>query len=134
MLSFPRREQTRCLVPLTALIDIIFLLLIYFLLTSNFIEQDSIDIRLPEVESLGIFHQKQLVVIVDKKGNYYIDNKIVPDKDLAETLSIWLRYSKTEKVLVKADRQVVYDRVVHLMDVAKKQGAAILLLATEPKK
>ena len=121
------------MVPLTALIDIVFLLLIYFLLTSNFIEQDSIDIRLPKVEMLGMFRQDHLMVMVDKQGNYFIDKKKVADKDLAETLEIWLYYSKTKSVLVKADRRVVYDRVVHLMDLAKKQGAVKLMLATEPK-
>jgi biopolymer transport protein ExbD len=133
MLRFPQKKQTGSMVPLTALIDIVFLLLIYFLLTSNFIEQDSIDIRLPRVEMLGIFHQDHLVVRVDKQGNYFIDKKKVADKDLAETLGIWLRYSKTRSVLVKADRRVIYDRVVHLMDLAKKQGAVKLMLATEPK-
>ncbi|MBU0481457.1 MAG: biopolymer transporter ExbD [Proteobacteria bacterium] len=133
MLRFPRKEQTASVIPLTALIDIVFLLLIYFLLTSNFIEQDSMDIKLPRVETPGILHQENLVVMIDRKGDYYIDSKKIPDRDLAETLEIWLRYSKTGSVLVKADRRVVYDRVIHLMDLAKKQGATKLMLATEPK-
>lgn len=133
MLKFPPKEQTVYAVPLTALIDIVFLLLIYFLLTSNFIEQDAIDISLPRVEMLGTFRQSHLVVMIDKQGACYIDKKKIEEKDIAKTLDIWLRNSRNKSVLIKADRRVVYDRVIQLMDLAKKQGAAKLMLATEPK-
>ncbi len=133
MLRFPAKEQSHININLAALIDIVFLLLIYFLLTSNFIEQDTMDIKLPEVETLGLFDEGHIVITIDRNGNYYYEQKIIRARDLGEHLGIWLSQSRKKSVLVKADRQVIYDRVVRVMDLAKKHGAHKLLIATEPK-
>jgi len=133
MLRFPAKEQSHININLAALIDIVFLLLIYFLLTSNFIEQDSIDIKLPEVETLGFFDEGNIVITIDRNGNYYYEQKKIADRDLGKHLGIWLSQSREKSVLVKADRQVIYDRVVRVMDLAKKHGARKLLIATELK-
>jgi len=129
----PAKEQSRININLAALIDIVFLLLIYFLLTSNFIEQDSIVVNLPEVEAVGFFEEGHIVVTIDRNGNYYYEQKKISDRDLGKHMGIWLRQSKRKSVLVKADRQVVYERVVRVMDLAKKHGARKLMIATEPK-
>lgn len=132
MLKLPAIEQSRININLAALIDIVFLLLIYFLLTSNFIEQDSFDVKLPEVESLGVFEEGHIVITIDRNGSYFYEQKKIADLDLGKHLGIWLGQSRRKSVLVRADRLVVYDRVVRVMDLAKKHGARKLLIATEP--
>lgn len=133
MLRLPQRETPKITIHLAALIDIVFLLLIYFLLTSNFIEQDSIDIDLPRVKSIGALSPGQVVIDIDAQGRYRIDNKFIEDKNLAFAVRTQLEFAKSKNVLIKADRRVEYDRVVRAMDVARELGAAKLMLATEPK-
>lgn len=133
MLRFPAKEQSRININLAALIDIVFLLLIYFLLTSNFIEQDAIDVKLPEVETIGVFEEGHIVIVIDRHGNYYHAQRKIGDQDFAKHLAIWLANSPKKSVLIRADRQVIYDRVVRVMDLAKKHGARKLLIATELK-
>lgn len=133
MLKFPPKEAPRININLAALIDIVFLLLIYFLLTSNFIEQDSIDLKLPKVESVGKLDEGQIVISIDRRGIFYYDKIEIPDQDLDEFLKLWLSRSEEKSVLIKADRNVPFDRVVRVMDVSKKHGARKLLVGTQPK-
>ena len=133
MLRFPVRNHPEVTIHLTALIDIIFLLLIYFLLTSNFLMQDSIAINLPEVHSIGSYDEHIIRITVDRSGNFYWGEKKVSDEELTRHLQEELSLSGTKQVLVKADRDVPLKRVVTVMDIAKKYGAQNLMLATEMK-
>ncbi|MDD5471831.1 MAG: biopolymer transporter ExbD [Sideroxydans sp.] len=133
MIKFPTKEAPRININLAALIDIVFLLLIYFLLTSNFIEQDSIDLKLPKVESVGKLDEGQIVISIDRYGNFYYDKTQISDQNLDEFLALWISRSADKSVLIKADRNVAFDRVVRVMDLSKKHGARKLLVGTEPK-
>lgn len=133
MFRLRRPEPSTINIPLTSLIDIVFLLLVYFLLTSNFIEQDSIDVSLPEATSTPAVDQDQLVVTIDRQGSCYFNDVLISEEDLAIELAVRLQSAPQRGVLVKADRLVVYDRVVRVMDLAHRQGARKLLLAIDPK-
>jgi biopolymer transport protein ExbD len=133
MLRFPPRNHPAVTIHLTALIDIVFLLLIYFLLTSNFLMQDSIAINLPEVDSIGSYDEHLIRITVDRVGFFYWKEKKVSDGELISHLRAELSLSSTKQVLVKADRDVPLKRVVTVMDIAKKYGAQSLMLATEMK-
>ena len=133
MLRLRRPETPTINIPLTSLIDIVFLLLVYFLLTSNFIEQDSIDVSLPEATSIPAGDQDQLVITIDRQGSCYLGGVRISEESLASELAVRLRSDPLRGVLVKADRRVVYDRVVRVMDLARRQGVRKLLLAIDPK-
>ncbi|MFH1217193.1 MAG: biopolymer transporter ExbD [Pseudomonadota bacterium] len=133
MLNFPRRSRTQVAVPLTSLIDIVFLLLVYFLLTSNFVTQEAIDIRLPQVDSERPAAEQLVVITVDRRGNFYIAGTLVGEQELARQVRFGLAEADRQEVVIKADRDVRYDRVIAAMDIAKKSGAGILHLAIEHK-
>ena len=76
MLRFPTKKRSRPQIHLTALIDIVFLLLIFFLLASNFIKQQGVVIIVPEVESKTSDELPDLVVKIDDQGNVYVNEVI----------------------------------------------------------
>jgi len=131
MLRFPPPARSPISIPLTPLIDIVFLLLIYFLLASNFVTQEGIDISLPKVKSVGISSPQFLTVTVDKEGRFYFDDLEVDDRMLLNLLRARLRFAAGRDVIIKADRQVFYDRVIRAMDIAKQAGGDQLHLAIE---
>ncbi|OKY76022.1 MAG: hypothetical protein BM485_05120 [Desulfobulbaceae bacterium DB1] len=133
MLTFPRRSRTQVAVPLTSLIDIVFLLLVYFLLTSNFVTQEAIDIRLPQVDSEKPAIEQLVVITVDSQGNFYIADTLVGEQELARQVRFGLAEADRQEVVIKADRDVRYDRVIAAMDIAKMSGASSLHLAIEHK-
>jgi len=133
MVRFPVRQTPRIAIHLTALIDIVFLLLIYFLLTSTFVEQEGIAISVPEVRTTGMYPENIPVVLIDAGGQFYLEKKPVSDKELSAQLRVFLALSADKSVAIKADKRVPYERVVQALDIAKENGADVLNLAVEKK-
>jgi biopolymer transport protein ExbD len=131
MLRFSSPARPRITIPLTALIDIVFLLLIYFLLASNFVTQEGIDINLPKVKSVGLSSPRLTVVTVDKEGRFFFNDTLVDDRLLLDTLRTRLQLSPDRDVIIRADRMVLYDRVIKAMDIARQAGGEKLHLAIE---
>lgn len=128
-----RKKRTRFTVqmPLTSLIDIVFLLLIYFLLTTNFIAEEGIDIKLPSAEAAAPQVRQDITVLVDLQGQIWLEGRQMTLKSLFQRLQAMLAEADDRLVVVKADRGIILDRAMAVMDVAKAAGASRLCLATE---
>ena len=130
---FPKKERHfyQLQAPLTSLIDIVFLLLIYFLLTTNFMVDEGIKIKLPNASATSPQTQKEITIVVDKKGRAFLENHEIPLNELFAMLKERLKGREDGLVVIKADRAVVLNKAVRVMDVAKAAGAGRLVLATE---
>jgi len=117
--------------PLTSLIDIVFLLLVYFLLTTNFMVDEGINIKLPKADASAPQTSRELTIFVDKDGGTFFDGKPVVLNALLNVLKQHIAGQPDRLVVIKADRAVVLDKAVKVMDIAKAAGAARLALATE---
>jgi biopolymer transport protein ExbD len=128
-----RKKRSRYAVqpPLTALIDIVFLLLIYFLLTTNFMVDEGIKIKLPQARASAPQTEETLTVYVDKQGRAFLGTEELSPARLFEQLKEKLSSRENKLVVVRADRAAILNKVVKVMDLAKAAGAARLCLATE---
>ena len=117
--------------PLTSLIDIVFMLLIYFLLTTNFMVDEGIRIKLPQARSSAPMTREEITVYVDREGRTYIKNVPVAEDRLFAELKAMIGLRTDALVMVKADRLAEVNRAVKVMDLAKAAGADRLCLATE---
>jgi biopolymer transport protein ExbD len=126
----PRRRAT-IEMPMTSLIDIVFLLLIYFLLTTNFMVDEAIDLKLPQARSSAPQLQQQIIIFVAQDGRILIGQEEVPQDALYTRIKESVAGRKDAQVVIKADRRVVLNQAVKVMDLAKAAGAAELFLATE---
>jgi len=118
-------------VPLTSLIDIVFLLLVYFLLTTNFMVDEGIKIKLPQAQAAAPQTQQEITIYVDKEGRSFLIDQEIPLDLLFKRLKEMIGGQEDRLVVVKADRSVILNKVVKVMDVAKSAGAGRLCLATE---
>lgn len=117
--------------PLTSLIDIVFMLLIYFMLTTNFIVDEGVKITLPQAKAGAPQVSQEITVYVDQKGAIYLSDERTPEDVLFTRLKAMIGGDKDRLVIVKADRSVMLNKVVKVMDLAKAAGAGRLCLATE---
>lgn len=117
--------------PLTSLIDIVFLLLIYFLLTTNFMVDEGIQIKLPQAKASKPQIEEAITVYVDKGGRSYLNNAEIIPADLFNRLKKLLSEKQDKLVVIRADRNVILNKAVKVMDMAKAAGAERLCLATE---
>ncbi len=130
---FPNKRKPRYQIqpPLTSLIDIIFMLLIYFLLTTNFIVEEGIKIKLPDAKAAAPQINQEITIFVDKEGTTYILNKKIPIDKLYTRVREMIGNNTDRLVVVKADKTVILNKAVRVMDIAKAAGASRLCLATE---
>jgi biopolymer transport protein ExbD len=117
--------------PLTSLIDIVFMLLIYFLLTTNFLVDEGINIKLPQAMASKPQVEEAITIFVDKDGRAYLNEQEITMGDLFKTVKDMIGADKDKLVVVRADRTVILNKAVKVMDVAKSAGAGRLCLATE---
>ncbi|MGD9231769.1 MAG: biopolymer transporter ExbD [Desulfobacterales bacterium] len=126
-----KRPRYQIQAPLTALIDIVFLLLIYFLLTTNFMVDEGIKIKLPQANASKPQTEETITVYVDRDGRSYLSNREISTGELFRTLKEMIGGRRDKLVVVRADRGVILNKAVKVMDVAKAAGAGRLCLATE---
>lgn len=127
----PKRNRYQIQAPLTSLIDIVFMLLIYFLLTTNFMVDEGIKIKLPQAKAAAPQTQQEITVYVDRDGRAYIQDREIPPDQIFKELKQRIGNKKDQLVVIKADRAVILNKAVRVMDLAKAAGAGRLCLATE---
>lgn len=128
-----KQKKTRYAIqmPLTSLIDIVFMLLIYFMLTTNFIVDEGIKITLPQAKAGAPQVSQEITVYVDQSGAIFLADERVPEDLLFTRLKEMIGSAKDRLVIIKSDRSVILNKVVKVMDLAKAAGAGRLCLATE---
>jgi len=126
-----RRKPFQVQVPLTSLIDIVFLLLIYFLLTTNFMVDEGIKIKLPQAKAAAPQTEEVITVYVDQEGRAFLGTDEVPLAELFGRIKEKIGSKQDELVVIRADRAVILNKAVKVMDIAKAAGAGRLCLATE---
>jgi len=126
------RKRTKIVINVTSLIDVIFLLLIFFLVTSTFSEQPALKIDLPRAASSGGFADKeQMVLAVSRNGNIYLDQREVARSELPGLLADAARRSEDSSLVLRADRQVSYGLIVEIMDISRRVGLEKIVAMTE---
>ena len=129
--SQPKREEISLGISIASLIDIIFLLLIFFMLTSHFEIISGIDIRLPDISEKGRdLSDDTIVVVLDKAGNCYLQEEKVSLKDLHLRLQQMTKKQKI-RLMLQADRDVRHGLVVRIMDLANNAGVNSIVIAAQ---
>jgi len=126
-----RRERLQVQAPLTSLIDMVFMLLIYFLLTANFMVEEGISVKLPQAEAATPQNEEVVTVTVDRMGRYFMGSREFSKKELYDQLKEMLVDRHDTLVMIQADRGVILEKAVKVFDMAKKAGAQRFGLATE---
>ena len=126
-----RRERIKVQAPLTPLIDVVFLLLIYFLLTTNYMVDEGIKIKLPQARASAPQTEETITVYVDQQGRAFLGTEEVSIARLFDRLKEMIGSQENKLVVIRADRAVILNKAVKVMDIAKAAGAGRLCLATE---
>ncbi len=132
-MGLKKRNKVNAEFSMSSLTDIIFLLLIFFMLTANFVRVDSFD--LPESDSKTVA-PISVTVGLEKNGNLTLNGKKIGLRELRGAINYEL--SKTDNrqnatVTVVAEKGVAFKRVQQIMEIAKNLNSKIIL-ATQPRK
>ena len=128
-----REEETS--LGIAPLIDIVFLLLIFFMVTSHFDIATGVRIRLPKV-SKKIFSEEnknKITLVIDKSAQIYLEGKKIDQKTLQKKLQNLVNKGGIFHLILQADKDVLHGKVVEIMDVAKRAGIHSIIIAARWK-
>ncbi|MDP8204528.1 MAG: biopolymer transporter ExbD [Candidatus Tenebribacter mawsonii] len=125
------RKKRISSIGLISFTDVIFLLLIFLLISSNFITHSGIKVDLPGSNSQQNEFNKNISLTLTKNNEIFIDNEIVGWEELPEVLNRKLIEDPEQVVVVRADETVELKNVVKLLDIAKLSGTNRFFIATE---
>lgn len=129
---FRKRHRIRPQVNITSLIDVVLLLLIFFMISTTFVTQPGIRVNLPKARSkVRNVAQESNTIVITADNEIYINRKKIPDVEELRSLLLELRKEQIEDlIIVKADENVAHGIVVRVMDVARISGFSRIAIAT----
>lgn len=134
-MNFAPRNPEEPEINLISLVDVVFMLLIFFMVTTTFVRSSSLKVSLPQAEqALAREDAAAVVVVVDADGRYYIDGRQLRDRS-KDTLERGLRAvvgDRKPPLVIRADARATHQSVVTVMDVAGRNGFAQLSISTQP--
>jgi len=117
-------------VDISPLIDMVFILLIFFMVTTTFVKDMNLEINRPSASSASPASSKALRVYVDKAGDVYIDEQPVKIWVVQSIMRDALKYNTEKSVLVVIDEGVEAGKLVNVVDQIKLAGAKDVGVAT----
>ncbi|MCB1749767.1 MAG: biopolymer transporter ExbD [Gammaproteobacteria bacterium] len=126
-MNFRQPRERDVDVNLTPLIDVVFLLLIFFMVSTTFVKESKIDLTLPQAsEDVREDDFARIEVAVDREGEVFVDEKALVNTQV-ETIRQALAAARPEGeaqpvVIISADAAAAYQRVVDVMDAARQAG------------
>lgn len=135
-MKFKRRTRLEAAVDLTPLIDVVFLLLIFFMVSTTFIRETQLKINLPEASGeLQQADGETVEITIDARGEYALNGRLLVNNEL-QTLVRALQeiapsVDKSERVIVTADANAAHQAVVRAMDAAGRVGLSRISITTQ---
>jgi biopolymer transport protein ExbD len=133
-MNFRNKKNKPLEVSLTPMIDVVFLLLIFFMVTTTFSKETSIKIQLPQAEGQEVEQHKQvLLLVIDKSGRFFINDRALADKSLATLTKELTAVGGNKKIplVIHADASAPVQAAISVLDVAKNVGFKNISFTTQ---
>ena len=119
---------------LTPMIDCVFLLIIFFMVTTVFKEPHSLQVELPEAKQAVIVEEKKLVASIDKSGQMEINRHLVTLAELHGALSQQKQDTRSMTLIIRTDKETRHGPVLETMEIAKRLRIEKVVLQSEELK
>lgn len=126
-----RRRKADTNLNIAPLIDIVFLLLIFFVLSSHFVSHKGFKVKLPKAVSAQTQKNEKVTVFIDKDGGIFLNDSEIKFDQLKSLIRSELTKANSKTVVIKADEDVSLGLAVKVMDIAKEANADGLVISTK---
>ena len=128
------RMKTKPEFMIIPMIDIIFFLLVFFMMNSlQTVAQNALSVQLPQATSASAPAQLPVVLTLDAEGHITIDNKPMSIDDAEAMVKQRIQENPNASVILQADKRAAHGQVVAIMDMLKQSGVKRLAIAAEQK-
>ena len=120
---YQREEKELISINITPLIDIVFLLLVFFMLATSFIQKSTIEVNLSSGKTVKIDNEKnRAVVILNKKGLIYLNNKLINVTNIRKEINNIVEKNPKYRILIKSHKKIPVQKVIRLIEEVRLAG------------
>ena len=121
-MQFRIKRYIKPVINIASLVDVLFLLLIFFMVTSAFVEQPNIKLELPSTRNSEVSKIENMVLTIARDGGLFLQDNPVDKRNLEKELRRVILDTGDEVLVLKADKFVPYGVVIDIMDTVKGAG------------
>ncbi|MDX8408672.1 MAG: biopolymer transporter ExbD [Mariprofundales bacterium] len=130
----PRHRRFDLVVDITPLIDVVFLMLIFFMVSTSFNVATALKLDLPSSHAAASKDKPQaLVIAIRADGRFFVDGKAVVDSELRHRIMVASHDDPHRRVVLRADSDARHKRVVKVLDTLQQLGMVKVGIATMPE-
>ncbi len=129
-MDFEGRARIHSHLDIAPLIDIVFLLLVFFMLTSTFLVPEAIELELPESSSASVTETMPIVVSLDKTGQLALNGEVIGLEQLQMAIEPLLKQDTESAITLKSDAHTEVQQLLKVMDEIRAAGGSNIALAT----
>ena len=131
-MRFKGRNQIRPEFNMSSMTDVVFLLLIFFMIASTLAKQlNTIDVKLPKADG-KTENRNTIAVTITNSNQFYLNADRVSKRNLEQNLIDALTVMKTNSIVLRTEEKVAIDQVVYVMNIANKNGVKVILAVDSP--
>ena len=131
-MRFKGRNQIRPEFNMSSMTDVVFLLLIFFMIASTLAKQlNTIDVKLPKADG-KTENRNTIALTITNSNQFYLNADRVSKRNLEQNLIDALTFMKTTSIVLRTEKKVAIDQVVYVMNIANKNGVKVVLAVDSP--
>ncbi len=124
----PKKRKVK--LDITSLVDVLFILIIFFTVSSTFLEQPGIQLKLPKAKTSRGHTIQKIIIYVDENKNIFLNDHLVSVKYLAEEIKKLAKVQNNKGIVLKADARVTHGLVIKIMDILRQEGIYKVVIST----
>ena len=118
---------------ITPMLDVVFILLIFFIVTANFIKEPGLEVNRPDSETAEPTENAAILIAVGNAGEIYMDGRRIDKRQVKANVVRLLAENPQGSVVIQADEKATADTIMAVMDAAREAGVYNISLASEPQ-
>ena len=130
---FQAQPEEEAEINLTPMLDVVFIMLIFFIVTANFIKEPGLEINRPDSDTAEIQENAAILIAVGANDEVYMDGRRIDVRQVKANVVKMLADNPQGSVVIQADERAVADTIIKVMDGAREAGVNAISLASEPK-
>lgn len=116
-------EDEEATIDMTPMLDVVFIMLIFFIVTASFVKEAGIDVNRPEASTAAAKPRATILVAISDKGEIWINKRKVDERAVQANIERLKAENPQGSVVIQADKEANVDKLIKVMDAARAAGA-----------
>ncbi|OUS32288.1 biopolymer transporter ExbD [Gammaproteobacteria bacterium 45_16_T64] len=128
---FPRiHQEEESNIDITPMLDVVFIMLIFFIVTASFVKESGIDVNRPQASTATTKERANILIAISANDEIWIDKRRIDARSIRAVIERLHAQNPQGSVVIQADRKSTNDKLVKVMDAARKAGVYNIAIAT----